>query len=97
MLGTSLASMPVSEIRITSACSFSLLARTKISRLLEPISSSPSNMNLMLQGTPPWPSRIIISKALTCMYTWPLSSQAPRAYIFSSLITGSKGGEVHSS
>ncbi len=37
------------------------------------------------------PVFVMVSRAFTCIYTWPLSSQAPRANILPSLITGSKG------
>ncbi len=60
-----------------------------------PTSSSPSIINFTLQGS--YWFQFITSRAFTCIYIWPLSSQAPRAYILPSFITGSKGGESHSS
>ena len=54
-----------------------LLALTNRPRLSDPTSSSPSIMNLTLQGSVL--DCTMYSSALTCMYIWPLSSQAPRA------------------
>ena len=99
--GVSLAIIPVSEIRITSFASFSLLFSINQPKCSLPTSSSPSIINFTLQGSSSF--LVIYSSAFTCINIWPLSSQAPRAkiapsgWISVSLITGSKGGEFHRS
>ena len=101
MEGMSLAIIPVSEIKTTSLANFSLFLGTNQAKLSEPTSSSPSIINLTLQGK--FPEDVIYSKAFMCIYICPLSSQAPLAKIAPSgwiavfFITGSKGGEVHKS
>ncbi len=75
----SFAIIPVSEIKITSFDSNSLFLGTNQARLSEPTSSSPSIMNFTLQGS--LSSLIKYSTAFTCMYSCPLSSQAPLAKI----------------
>ena len=79
ILGVSLAMIDVSEIKIISPFSFSLFAIIHGPKLAEPTSSSPSIINFTLQGKVF--VFIMVSKAFTCMYICPLSSQLPRAKI----------------
>ena len=64
---------------MTSQESFSLFSSKNPAKLTEPTSSSPSIMNLILQGKEL--VFIMASKAFTCMKNWPLSSALPLAKI----------------
>ena len=70
--------MLVSLTTITSAASRSFHARRNAARFSLPTSSSPSITSLMLTGSLPFTAKCA-AIAERCMYTWPLSSQAPRA------------------
>ena len=95
MDGCSMLIIDVSETSTISALSLSLLSSRNLPRLFEPTSSSPSIIIFTLQG------RVLVfaitSSAFMCMNIWPLSSQAPRANILPSFITGSNGPLVHNS
>ena len=67
----------VSEITIISVFNFSLLFKTKFSRLSEPHSSSPSIRNLILKSIPTVSFKD--SYAFKCIYICPLSSEEPLA------------------
>ena len=93
--GRSAPNILVSDTRIISAFNNSLCSSQKASRLGEPISSSPSKMNLTLFLSMPCFTRY--SNAFTCINDCPLSSSAPRAQMCPSRISGSKGLLFHSS
>ena len=93
--GMSAPSMLVSDTSITSERNSSLCLLIKALRLGEPISSSPSKINLTLCVSRF--SRTRYSNAFTCIIACPLSSSAPRAHILPSRISGSNGSLFHSS
>ena len=57
----------------------------------EPVSSSPSNSRLTLQGRPPFSRKA--RQASTNVINWPLSSAAPRATMRSPCSPASRRGE----
>ena len=96
MEGISIPSIPVSLTITASHARRSARSRRKLSRFVLPTSSSPSMHSFTLTGipNPPWRR---VSRALMCMWTCPLSSFVPRAYIRPSRTSGSNGGESQSS
>ena len=71
--------MPVSQTSTRSAFSSLAFSARKAGSEGEPVSSSPSNSTLTLQGRPPVSRKA--RQASRKVINWPLSSQAPRATI----------------
>ncbi len=80
MAGVSLSHMPVSQISAMSALSSSLFASRNGGRFTPPDSSSPSSSTVTGIGSRPV-TAFHARQASTKVMSWPLSSDAPRAWI----------------
>ena len=96
MEGSPGANMVVSLIITASQASRCWFCWRNLARFGEPTSSSPSMTKTTLAGRVP-PSASSACTALTCRYTWPLSSTEPRANRLPSRTSGSNGALFHSS
>ena len=91
--GRSRAIMPLSKITAASAPRSSAARNSTIE--CPPVSSSPSQAKRTLTGSSP--ARASSRAAHSSRYSCPLSSATPRPYRYSPRISGSNGGDSHSS